>query len=236
MPNRLLGVDRQIRFHYASFRTVFRKQTINGQQMTTTTLTPRKRRQQQTKQAIIDAALHIITEKGQPALSMRAIARRIDYSPAGLYEYFGSKEEILDHVCQIGHQRLHAAMSQVDPLLSDVAYLEALGLAYVQFALDNPDYFLLMFTTESADSPPTAPEWSDSAFSILIRAIERGVGNGTFVERPGQDVLGLAYAAWSLVHGIAMLRLMFLDQMEMDFESTDRAALAAFARGIGGVE
>ena len=48
-----------------------------------------------TQQAILDAARAIIHEQGPDKLSMRAIADRIDYSPAGLYEYYGSKEEII---------------------------------------------------------------------------------------------------------------------------------------------
>ncbi|NJN55580.1 MAG: helix-turn-helix transcriptional regulator, partial [Anaerolineae bacterium] len=56
-------------------------------------LTPRERRHLRTKDAILDAARLIIKEQGADALSIRAIAEQIDYSPAGLYEYFGSKEE-----------------------------------------------------------------------------------------------------------------------------------------------
>jgi AcrR family transcriptional regulator len=52
-------------------------------------LTPRQRRHLRTKDAILDAARQIIAEEGADNLSMRGIAERIDYSAAGLYEYFG---------------------------------------------------------------------------------------------------------------------------------------------------
>ena len=58
----------------------------------TEALTPRQRRHLRTKDAILDAARQIIATEGAEKLSMRAIAKRIDYSPAGLYEYFGSKD------------------------------------------------------------------------------------------------------------------------------------------------
>lgn len=60
------------------------------------TLTPRERRAQRTRDAILEAARGIISKKGVEALSIRSIADAIDYSPAGLYEYFGSGR---DHPC-----------------------------------------------------------------------------------------------------------------------------------------
>ena len=50
----------------------------------------RRKRHIRTKQAILDAALEIISEDGPNALSMRNLADRIDYSAAGIYEYFAS--------------------------------------------------------------------------------------------------------------------------------------------------
>ena len=69
-------------------------------------LSPRAKRHQRTRDAILEAARHIVHEDGIGGLSMREIARRIEYSPAGLYEYFGSKEEIIDAICEEGFRRL----------------------------------------------------------------------------------------------------------------------------------
>ncbi|MCB0147914.1 MAG: TetR/AcrR family transcriptional regulator, partial [Caldilineaceae bacterium] len=80
--------------------------------------TPRTKRRLRTKQAILDAARAIIVEDGLPALSMRTLADRIDYSPAGLYEYFGGKEEIVAAVCDEGQHYLFEAMDQVDKSLA----------------------------------------------------------------------------------------------------------------------
>ena len=107
---------------------------------------PRERRFQRTKQAILDAALEIIREEGPGALNMRALAERSDYSAAGLYEYFGGKDEIIAEVCQQGHERLASHMRRADASLPVVDYLYEIGIGYIRFALENPDYFLLMFT------------------------------------------------------------------------------------------
>ena len=95
---------------------------------------PRERRQERTRQAIINSALHLIREKGPNELSLREVARRIDYSPAGLYEYFDSKEDLVQAVCSEAEGRLRDALQSVDPTLETVEYLVELGLAYIRFA------------------------------------------------------------------------------------------------------
>ena len=197
---------------------------------------PRERRFLRTKQAILDAALEIIREEGPGALNMRALAERSDYSAAGLYEYFGGKDEILAEVCQQGHERLASHMRLADSSLPVVDYLFEIGINYIRFALENPDHFLLMFTAAppsfSGDFSPEKLLEGDSSFSILLAAIRRGIEEGVFVTRPGFRLMEMAYAAWVMVHGIAMLRLTSLRGYPMDFEVADRATLRNFARGL----
>jgi AcrR family transcriptional regulator len=186
---------------------------------------------------ILDAAREIIATKGIDGLSMRGLARRIDYSPAGLYEYFAGKDEIIDAVCDQGHQRLFDYLDQVDKSLAPTEYIQAVGLAYIRFALENRDHFLLMFTHMPADTDKNAEEveaqtGAGSGFGILLDGVRRGIEAGVFVIRPGFGVLSMAYAAWAMVHGIAMLRLTTLRSYPIDFEQGDREALAAFAHGL----
>jgi AcrR family transcriptional regulator len=196
----------------------------------------RDRRFRRNKQAILDAALEIIREAGPAALSMRALGERSDYSAAGLYEYFGGKDEIIAAVCEQGNERLTAHMRRADPSLPVADYLYEIGIAYIRFALENPDYFLLMFTVvpprpTGALSPQEMLE-GDSSFHILLRAIRRGIDEGVFRARPGFGLMEMAYAAWATVHGIAMLRVTSLRGYPMDFDGADREALLNFARGL----
>jgi AcrR family transcriptional regulator len=203
---------------------------------------PRQRRQARTKQAILDAALEIIHEDGPNALSMRNLAERIDYSAAGIYEYFGSKEEIIAAACALGQGTLYEGMAQVDPNLSTADYVHQLGLAYIGFALDHPDYFLLMFTTAPAPNrqpnPSTAVQNAlhneGSAYGILLRAIERGIEEGIFRVRPGFGLDEMAYAAWGVVHGAAMLRVTALRHAPLDLDASDDQVLHNFMRGLQG--
>ncbi|MCB0074139.1 MAG: helix-turn-helix transcriptional regulator, partial [Caldilineaceae bacterium] len=72
---------------HARIRTVFgNKEDVRQVKVMTEELTTRERRALRTREAILDAARQIISRQGADALSMRAIAKAIDYSPAGLYE------------------------------------------------------------------------------------------------------------------------------------------------------
>ncbi|MCB0076610.1 MAG: TetR/AcrR family transcriptional regulator [Anaerolineales bacterium] len=191
--------------------------------------TARERRHLKTKQAILDAARQIIAKKGTDALSMRQLAQAIDYSPAALYEYFGSKDEILAAVTAEGHARLQAAMEQADGSLSTQERLIALGLAYIRFARTHPEHYLLMF----AGAPMQVTLDEASSFTPLLETIQRGVAQDELHERPNFGVLEMAYAAWALVHGISMLRLNCLREMAaIDLDVADRELLVNFWRGL----
>jgi AcrR family transcriptional regulator len=200
----------------------------------------RQRRHVRTKQAILDAALEIVIQDGPAALSMRSLAERIDYSPAGLYEYFGSKEEIIGAVCDEGQRMLYEAMEQADASLPPVEHLYHIGKAYIDFALEHPDYFLLMFTVvqppDADNIPPEVMEQmmrgQGTAYGLLLQTIQRGIDLGVFTVRPGFGLDQMGYAAWSLVHGIAMLRITALRPYPIDLAAFDDEALRNFMRGL----
>lgn len=204
-------------------------------------LTPRERRHQRTQHAIIEAARHIIRETGVESLSIRAIAERIDYSPAGLYEYFGSKEEIIAAVCAQNFERFTKRLAQVDKRLAPTAYMLELGLAYIDFAVRNSDSFLLMFTTfpllqgerRHAFQPEDQGATADNdAFAILIQGVQRCVDAGIYRTTPDFGVIEMAYASWTQVHGMAMLRITNGGMLPLDYTVVEREALQRWGAGL----
>ena len=196
------------------------------------TVTPRERRHQRTKDAILEASRQIIREAGADGLSMREIAKRIDYSPAGLYEYFGSKDEIIKALCHQGHSRLTARMTTIDTALPADKYLVEIGKAYIAFALQNAEQYLMMFTNPAFAGSPAQIEEDESSLSILLATIQRGLDEGIFVSKPDFGQLEMAYAAWSLVHGISMLRLTSLTEYPFDFAAADEQAINTLVDGL----
>jgi len=200
---------------------------------------PRERRHQRTRTAILTTAIELIREKGADKLSLREIARRIDYSPAGLYEYFGSKDEIIESICTEGNIRLSSYMAQVDDSLPFETYIFELGKQYIRFAVEDSDYFMLMFSRMLPNAPDMSeedflsykPDRTDS-FSYAYYAVEQAVVDGIIQIRDDQPVIHIAVGFWGVVHGLAMLRVTHLADYPIDFEMIERTTIETFLQGL----
>ena len=110
----------------------------------------RKRESQETRQRILDAARDLFVRKGYDATSMRAIADRID-QPCDL----GRTLPIL--ILELGKVEPRFERSEIrDP----VERIDRLGEAYVEFGLENPKHYQLMFMTahrHDHSAGPTPP-------------------------------------------------------------------------------
>lgn len=195
--------------------------------------TPRERRQERTRHDILNAALGLIVEKGVEKLSLREIARRIDYSPAGLYEYFDGKDAIVDAVVQDGAERFQRRLELVPTTLPPDVYLLELGLAYIDFARLYPEHFVLLFSRMLAGrrrfDDPVNP--ADS-YALLTRGVERALAAGVIAAQPDFDLEEIAYSAWALVHGMASLQAYHLREFEADFDATHRHAIRIWIDGL----
>lgn len=186
--------------------------------MSSTEPTTRQRRAVRTRQAIIDAARELITERGAYGLSLREIARRIEYSPAGLYEYFDGKEAIIQAVIEDGFQKFSVYMLGVSIQQPAEAYLRQLGMAYVQFAVENPEHYMLIFSRpELQNSNHSHNHYvSNATFQTLYQGLQRAVTEG--VLPTSLDIDEASFGSWGIVHGMAMLLLTQLKDMEQNWE------------------
>jgi AcrR family transcriptional regulator len=198
-----------------------------------TKLTPRQRRRQKTKQAILKTAQELVAERGPEGLSLREIARRIDYSPAGLYEYYHSKDEIVAAICAEGMARLNASFNKVPSTLPPSQQLIEMGLKYVAYAIHNSEEFLLVFnnlpsTRTSLDEAAA----DDSPYGILLRTVQAAIEAGELKVGHRCGAEGIAYSLWALMHGRAMLQLTFLKNFQADFDPVHRWAMEVFIKGL----
>lgn len=176
----------------------------------------REREKEALRTRIVEAARDIVSEKGLDALSMRAIAERVEYSPGTLYLYFRDKDELLNDVVAEGFRRLEdAARSQLGGLSAGAGPGEqhrALGRAYARFALENTAYFRVMF-----ELPRVARVWapgectpcsgageSGSAFCMVVDTVRRAIESGAVNL---EDARRGAIVSWGLIHGLTSLYL-----------------------------
>ena len=194
----------------------------------------RQQRHADMKAAILQAARAAILEHGPARFSLRDVARRSGYSPAGLYEYFSGKEDLVRAVADESLAQLHAYLSRAAGDLPAGQRLVELGLAYVRFARDDPQHFMLIFTRlPSRRTTLQAPPAGSSPYQLLLRAAQDGIDTGAFVTRPGLGAKQIAYGIWALAHGMAMLQQTHLQQFQADFVTHDRRVLERFVAGLG---
>lgn len=196
----------------------------------------RERRHERTRQDILNTAIAIIREKGADSLSLREVARRIDYSPAGLYEYFGSKDDLVDAICGEADNRLRRHLESVPQDLSPGERLIRIGMAYVAFARENPEHYTFLFNNQQLEATPgelidQRQEDPPGTFFIALNAVEAAVEAGVVNPR-GQDSVTLTYQLWAIMHGMAALQVSYLQRFPLDFETADRAGIEALVRGM----
>ncbi|BFM17545.1 TetR/AcrR family transcriptional regulator [Maricurvus nonylphenolicus] len=105
------------------------------------------------KEALISAAADLIAEHGQANFSLRKVAQQVGVSQTALYRHFSDKDELLAAVAERGFLELsrlsHEAFDQYDDVVE--RNIEV-GMAYLNFAADNPNTYRLMFDSSMADN------------------------------------------------------------------------------------
>ena len=112
---------------------------------------------QQLRTLIIDSARELFISRGVEAVTMREIAKRIDYSATSIYHHFEDKESLIRAICDTDFLALASSLKAILQLSHPVERMLALGSGYAAFALSHPNHYRLMFMTEH---PPIDPALS----------------------------------------------------------------------------
>ncbi len=179
---------------------------------------PSERRYEKISQGILKAARSLLLEGGVDAISMRALADKVDYSPAALYKYFSNKEEIIEALRQEAWEMMANFEPDIPPDISMADMFVLSGKNYVKFATQYPEYYLLiMSTTETG--PESMQEFKESpAFKDLLQFTRTAVGTGEFVLPVGYSPTHFALLSWFVVHGVSILKLTMMNKCQDEFE------------------
>src|SRR6478609_3329671 len=123
------------------------------------------------RRAILDAARELFVAEGFQQVSIRKIAERIEYSPAAIYSYFPSKDDIFFGLAEEGFRLLGdpgsgdaaAQLARLGPL----DRLRTIFLRLYEFSREQPQYFALMFLERSV--PRISHEYERFAFAREIK-------------------------------------------------------------------
>lgn len=204
---------------------------------------PRERRtreREETKSRILDAAREMFVEDGLEAVTMREIAKRIEYTPTAIYHHFRDKQALIEELCLIDFRGLGQAFQKIGRIEDPMERLRRIGLAYIDYALEHPSHYRFMFMTPKPSLPASSFGISDGepeghAYAVLRSTVAEGIAAGRF--RPEfTDADELAQVLWAGVHGIVSLHVVKGGKGDhiawRDPRETGRAMLDVMMRGI----
>lgn len=160
------------------------------------------------RNVLLQQAENILIDEGPAGLSLRRLARLTGVSEAAPYRHFDGKDGILAAVAIAAFERfaeqLETAAASTE---NHEERIMALGAAYVQFAVENPQHFRLIFGRERPplDQYPELRDAADNAFDVLQRAVTSVDRKAEMTLAEAASAYNRALAAWSRAHGIAML-------------------------------
>jgi AcrR family transcriptional regulator len=159
------------------------------------------------RRALVEEAVRTIQANGVQSLTLRAVGQKLGVSRTALYRHFKDKTALLMAVATEGFRtlrlRLVGAWEQDGHGLRG---FDAMGLAYVRFAVEHPSHYRVMFggfVGDCDDDRELVTEGS-AAFGALVNALVDLQQEGV-VRR--DDPLKLAQFIWAVVHGVAMLAI-----------------------------
>jgi AcrR family transcriptional regulator len=166
------------------------------------------------RNALISAAAELAAQGGPGSVSIRAAARLVGVTPTAAYRHFAGHEELLVAAKDRAVEELTNAMDKElsvrprsdDPVNYALGSLAALGRGYLAFARAQPGLFATVFSAEFSDKGALVAGGEDQViegpYELLLSALDELVEVGYL--SPARRPLA-EFAAWSMVHGMAVL-------------------------------
>jgi AcrR family transcriptional regulator len=158
------------------------------------------------REALIQAALDLIAQKGPAGFTFADAARSAGVSSAAPYRHFRDRDALIADVARRGFELFAAHLDQAwnDGSPDPFTAFEKIGRAYLAFARDEPAYYSAMFETGlSFDDDPALRQAAERSFAVLRRAAEILCARLPPDKRP--PALMVSLHVWALSHGIASL-------------------------------
>ena len=173
--------------------------------------------------AMLQEAVRTIQKDGVNALTLRSVGERLGVSRTALYRHFADKQALLAAVAAEGFRTLRLSLLEAwETGGHGRTGFDAMGVAYVQFAVSHPSHYRVMFggVIRPVKRHPDSNDAGTNAFQVLVDVIIEQQRAGLIRD---DAPLQLARFIWAVVHGVAMLAL------DGILSAAEAGALAGFA-------
>lgn len=158
------------------------------------------------RETLILAGIELLSERGSAGLDLRKVARKAGVSHAAPYRHFDDKGALIAAINEEGFTQLHESLQQAVNRAegNPVEQLQNIGLAYVEFTINNPWLVREMFSglTIDREAYPSLYTISKNVFHLIEQVILAGQESGIFNSDSSEE---LTCVVWSTIHGTAIL-------------------------------
>ncbi len=160
------------------------------------------------RKSLIRNALAIIDQEGIAKLTLRKAARRAGVSHAAPAHHFNDMKGLLAAIAEEGFHEMSLLMENAaghEKAANPLNTLKAIGMAYIEFAVQHPSYFKIMYYPELSKIQSRFPgleKESKNAFELLKKCMQE-CRKSSLIR--AEDIRNLSLFAWSTVHGLAVL-------------------------------
>lgn len=163
------------------------------------------------KSRIVGAARALYFERGPDAVTMRAVAERVGVTATALYRHFADKDALLKEVVGEGSRLLGSHLFRALEAPTPLERLRATSLAYLDFALAQPQAYRTLFEPGVDDEASPVQRQRGAVSRFLRDRVREAMDAGVIAEG---DPDGVAMTLWSLLHGLASLHQAGVTRME----------------------
>ncbi len=177
------------------------------------------------KEELLQTALEMIDTDGLDSITLRDLTQRLGTSRTAVYRHFASKEALILGVIEKGYEHLNLLFTPIfqDRTHSVAVRFEAMGRAYLDFAIEHPNLYRLLFGENFRQEREEICDYKDenqatglyALIGLLLEAQEEGI-----IAQVNPMVQ--AAMVWASIHGLASLlidgHLIMSDNIEAIYE------------------
>ena len=188
------------------------------------------------RQALVDAALELIEEKGPSGFTLSEAAKQAGVTPAAVYRHFEGRDDLIAEAARQGFEifadLMEYAYESGQP--SDLASFEATGRAYLAFARRHPGHYVAMFESGiSVNRTPELAAVARRAFAVLEKSADRLSEHIAPDRRPPPQMVSAHI--WAMSHGVVELFARGNPGTKSMFSPEDllESGIGIYLRGLG---
>lgn len=182
-------------------------QMSNKSQAQTVSEMRRERERAVMTERIMDAAREMFVRDGYQAVTLRGIAKSIEYSQAAIYQYFADKQALVKAIIRKDAQDLRENLAECMKIEEPIARMIEMARRYAAWGITHPNHYRLMLVP-----PPTWVEQDcklddqdpipleQEALSVLTEAVKQAIDCGMLKEKYTDSAL-VAAMLWAAIHG-----------------------------------